>query len=67
MSLDPNRCIEEKCEFCGGTPLIRWYDPCCEKQYQKYLQECRQRAKEVEDMEEDYNQSLEIKFVERHK
>ena len=39
---DPERVIEEPCEFCGHPPLVRWYDCCCEKQQQLYIQERKQ-------------------------
>lgn len=55
---DPNRFIEEKCEFCGLQPTIRWYDCCCEKQKQKYYEECDAIKKERDEFKANYELSF---------
>jgi len=36
MRFDPGEITDEKCEFCGYSIGLVWYDACCSKQYQKY-------------------------------
>lgn len=43
---DPNRFVEEPCEFCGFKPTVRWYDCCCDAQHKKYIKECSEYVKE---------------------
>lgn len=47
---NPGRLIQSTCEWCGRYIGPRWYDACCNKQYDKYREEVKafNAAKEKE-------------------